>query len=136
MRYAVILLFVVPQAVSLLLCCCTLGAKTPPSETATRTAPIACELCCHELPPNDTSHDNLGRSTPGCPCRQMMVSLLVGTPGTLETVVTVDPAQLVASILIEGPTSFAAPILAPARVGELAFHPPDYRQRHHHVLRC
>ncbi len=130
------LLFVVPQVVSLLLCCCTLGAKPIPAEPADRTAPVACELCCHELPPNDTSHDNLGRSTPGCPCRQMMVSLLVGTPGTLETAATVDPAQSVDSLLADKPNSFAAPILAPARVGELAFHPPDHRQRYHHVLRC
>ncbi len=66
----------------------------------------------------------------------MMVSLLLGTPGTLEPATTPEPAGDVPSFAVESPKPTIAPNLAPARMGETSFHPPDHRQRYHRVLRC
>lgn len=136
MRQVVILLFVVPQVVSLLLCCCAFGAKSIPVQDFAKSAPAACDFCCHKPVPADKDREELERPAPGCPCRQMMVSLMVGTPGTLETGTTIDPIQTHAMISFVATPTIDAPILAPAKAGEQAFHPPDHRQRYHHVLRC
>jgi hypothetical protein len=131
------LLFVVPQAVSLLMCCCTLGARPNTARSIEPASiPVACELCCHESPTINPNHDHLDRPSQGCPCRQMMVSLMIGTPGTLEVGTPVETIHSPETFVIDSPNWFSAPILAPAFAGELAFHPPDERQRYHHVLRC
>ena len=138
MRGFLAFLFVFPQVVSLWLCCCTFGGQSRISqiETVPEPASTACHSCCHDasIPVHDG--ENLAPATKTCPCRQLVIMLLDSDSTVPEPIISGEPVDVAVAYLALQPEALALPNIAPDRTGETAFHPPDLRQRYHHVLRC
>jgi hypothetical protein len=131
----VALLFVFPQVVSLWLCCCTFGGRPKPLAETPEPTPSACRSCCHDLA-NTADGESIAPATKTCPCRQFVMSMLEGDLTVPEPGITGEPIGLPLALVPLESSTHLVPLIVPDRPGEIAFHPPDHRQRYHHVLRC